>query len=163
MPNTPFASPRKIRITNPTHHLITRNPPNDSSPLRPMHLRLIPNNPRSEARLFHTLLPLDPPLIHAALYPRRNKNAASPSNSTCIVAIRIMRFRIAHVFKALRKRVTTNNALTFTLYLLLLLPLLRLHPLPSLSSPLRETPHLRAPSDGISEGYYLGYFVYFIA
>jgi len=158
MPSIPSAS-RKVQI------LLTRLPttslPNDSSP----HLlHSIRSTQHNKTRPLPTHLPHELPLhilhTHAVPYPKKSENAASPTNSACIVLTQITRFRTVHVFKDPLKRATANNVLTFT-------PCPphppQRPPLLPLSFPARETPHLRAPSDRITEGYHCGHFVNFVA
>jgi len=104
------------------------------------------------------------PLTYAVCYPKRNENATLLTNSAYTAAMEIMQFMTARIFKVLPKRVTPNNMLTFTqCYLHPLLPHLPVHSLLSLSFPPLKTPQLGAPSDKITEGYHLGYFVDFVA
>jgi len=162
MPNTPS-------VNQKTHPLTITNPPNDSNPHHPMYLHPIRNNQHGQMRLPPTLpRPHDLPhlilLTPAVPYPRRNENAAPPTNSACIAVLQTTRFKIARVSKALPKKVLTSIAPIPPLYPLYLpYPLHLPHPLPSLSFPLRETPHLRASSDRITEGYHLGQSVDFVA
>ena len=119
-----------------------------------------PNIQHSRTHLLPTRLSRELPrpilLTPAALYPKKNENAALPTSSACIVLIQITQFKIVHVFKIPPKGATANNVLTSTPCPPLLTP-----PLPSF--PLRENPCLRAPSDRITEEHYLGYFVNFVA
>ena len=164
MPSTLSKNPRRIQTTIPMHHL-TINLSNDSSLHPPISLP-IPNIQHSKTCLLppHDLSPVSIVRTHAAPYLKRNESTALPTNSACITAMEITQFRTACIFNTLPKRVTPNNAPTFMLYLHPLPPLLSLYlPLLLLSFPPLKTPRLRAPSDRITEGYYLGYFANFVA
>ena len=109
-------------------------------------------------------LPLSIPLTHVVIYPRRNENATLSTSFACIAALLITQYTIAHISKAWERKALPNTAPIALLYPPYLRYPQRLLPLPpSLSSPLQETPRLRAPSDRITEGYYLGQFVDFVA